>query len=107
LLIWCHEWRQGKQDFADLRIDIMPRNRIIVVGEEDYALLINAGLARPTMRWRIPMRQRILTAFAVLSLTAGTASMARAYTTGFVNNAYQSGQYDNFGYGAGDIGVGR
>jgi hypothetical protein len=53
------------------------------------------------------MRQLILTAFAVLSLTAGTASMARAYTTGFVNNAYQSGQYDNFGYGPGDIGVGR
>ena len=49
----------------------------------------------------------ILTAFAVLSLTAGTASVARAYTTGFVNNAYQSGQYDNFSYGPGDIGVGH
>jgi hypothetical protein len=33
------------------------------------------------------MKQLILTAFAVLSLTAGTASVARAYTTGFVNNA--------------------
>jgi hypothetical protein len=53
------------------------------------------------------MRQLILTAFTVLSLTAGTASMARAYTTGFVNNSYQSGQYDNFGNGPGDIGVGR
>jgi hypothetical protein len=43
----------------------------------------------------------------VLSLTAGTASMARAYTTGFVNNTYQSGQYDNFSHGPGDIGVRR
>src|SRR6202000_2948374 len=55
--------------------------------------------SRPTMRWRVPMRQLILPAFAVLSLTAGTASVARAYTTGFVYNAYQSGQYDNFSYG--------
>jgi hypothetical protein len=31
------------------------------------------------------MKQLILTAFAVLSLTAGTDSVARAYTTGFVN----------------------
>jgi hypothetical protein len=53
------------------------------------------------------MRQLILTVFAVLSLMAGTASMAWAYTTGFVNNSYQSGQYDNFGYGPGEIGVGR
>jgi hypothetical protein len=27
--------------------------------------------------------------------------------TRFMNNAYQSGQYDNFSYGPGDIGVGR
>ena len=53
------------------------------------------------------MKQLVLTAFAVLSLTAGTASVARAYTTGFVFNAYQSGQYDNFSYGPGEIGVGR
>jgi hypothetical protein len=53
------------------------------------------------------MRQLILTAFTVLSLTAGTTSMAQAYTTGFVNNSYQSGQYDSFSYGPGDIGGGR
>jgi hypothetical protein len=51
------------------------------------------------------MRKLILSVFAALALTAGVAPMAHAYTTGFVNNAYQSGQYDNFGYGLGDIGM--
>ncbi|MDB5398944.1 MAG: hypothetical protein QOD93_7103 [Acetobacteraceae bacterium] len=51
------------------------------------------------------MRKLFLAAFAVLSLTAGVAPMAHAYTTGFVNNAYQSGEHDNFGYDLGDTGA--
>jgi hypothetical protein len=53
------------------------------------------------------MKNLTLAAFAALILTAAAAPMARAYTTGFVNNAYQSGQYDNSGYGLGDSGVQR
>jgi hypothetical protein len=51
------------------------------------------------------MRRLILSAFAALTLTAAVAPIAHAYTTGFVNNAYQSDQYDNFNFGAGDIGM--
>ena len=53
------------------------------------------------------MKNLILAAFAALVLTAGVAPMARAYTTGFVNNAYQSGQYDNASQGFGDSGTQR
>jgi hypothetical protein len=43
----CYEWRQGTDDFTDLRINIMSGNRIIVLGEEDHACFINDGrLAR-------------------------------------------------------------
>jgi hypothetical protein len=51
------------------------------------------------------MRTLFLAAFVALSLTAGNAPMAHAYTTGFVNNAYQSGEHDNFDYGPGDTGA--
>jgi hypothetical protein len=51
------------------------------------------------------MKKMILSAFAALILTAGAAPMAHANASGFVNNAYQSGQYDNFGYGLGGSGA--
>ena len=51
------------------------------------------------------MRKLILSAFAALTLIAGVAPMAHEYTAGFVNNAYQSGQYDNFGDGLGGSGI--
>ena len=51
------------------------------------------------------MKKMILSAVAALTLTAGVAPMAHAYTSGFVNNAYQSGQYDNFGHDLGDSGM--
>jgi hypothetical protein len=45
------------------------------------------------------MRNLILAAFAALSLTAGVAPMAHAYTTG------HSGPYDNTGHGPGETGL--
>jgi hypothetical protein len=53
----------------------------------------------PDFGWRIPMRNLILAAFAALSLTAGVAPMAHAYTTG------HSGPYDNTGHGPGETGL--
>ena len=50
------------------------------------------------------MKKLILAAFAALSLTAGIAPMAHAYTTGFVHNSYHSGPYDNTGHGPGQTG---
>jgi hypothetical protein len=64
---------------------------------------IEAGhLARPK-DGESPMKTLFLAVFAALSLAVGVAPMAHA-STGFVNNAYQSGEHDNFGYGLGDIG---
>ena len=45
------------------------------------------------------MKKLILAAFAALSLTAGIAPMAHAYT-----NIYHSGPYDNTGNGPGETG---
>jgi hypothetical protein len=45
------------------------------------------------------MKKLILAAFAALSLTAGIAPMAYAYT-----NIYHSGPYDNTGNGPGETG---
>jgi hypothetical protein len=53
------------------------------------------------------MKKLILAAIAALTLTAGGAPLASAYAAGFANNAYQSGQYDNFNYGPGDLGAAR
>jgi hypothetical protein len=51
----------------------------------------------PDRRWRIPMKNLILAAFAALSLTAGIAPMAHAFTTGFPQTTQHSGPYDNTG----------
>jgi hypothetical protein len=51
------------------------------------------------------MKNLILAAFGALSLTAGIAPMAHAYTAGFVHNAYHSGPYDNTGNGPGESGL--
>jgi hypothetical protein len=50
------------------------------------------------------MKNLILAAFAALSLTAGIAPMAHAYTSGFVHNNYHSGPYDNTGNSPGETG---
>jgi hypothetical protein len=41
------------------------------------------------------MKNLILAAFAALSLTAGIAPMAHAFTTGFPQTTQHSGPYDN------------
>jgi hypothetical protein len=51
------------------------------------------------------MKKLVLAAFAALSLVAGVAPMAHAYTTGFVHNTYHSGPYDNTGKGPGETGM--
>jgi hypothetical protein len=58
----------------------------------------------PIERWRIPMKNLILAAFAALSLSAAVAPMAYAYTGGSVHNAYHSGPFDNTGNGPGETG---
>jgi hypothetical protein len=49
----------------------------------------------PDWRWRVPMKNLMLAAFAALSLTAGIAPMAHAFTTGFPQTTQHSGPYDN------------
>ena len=94
------------------KIPILPDRRIIQCLETGLSAHKRRSRFRPLKPdippddgWTIPMRKLILSAFAALTLIVGVAPMARAYTTGFVNNAYQSGQYDNFGYGSGDVGM--
>jgi hypothetical protein len=41
------------------------------------------------------MKNLMLAAFAALSLTAGIAPMAHAFTTGFPQTTQHSGPYDN------------
>jgi hypothetical protein len=83
----------------------MPQRGIISGLHSSIFPCIEAGhLARPK-DGESPMRTLFLAAFAALSLTAGIAPMAHAYTTGFVNNAYQSGEHDNFDYGPGNTGA--
>jgi len=48
------------------------------------------------------MKNLVLAALAALSLTAGVAPMAHAYTSG---TAYHSGPYDNTGNGPGETGL--
>jgi hypothetical protein len=52
---------------------------------------------RPTDKWRVPMKNLMLAAFAALSLTAGIAPMAHAFTRGFPQTSQHSGPYDNTG----------
>jgi hypothetical protein len=49
----------------------------------------------PDWIWRIPMKNLMLAAFAALSLTAGIAPMAHAFTRGFPQMTQHSGPYDN------------
>jgi len=51
------------------------------------------------------MKKLILAAFAALTLAAGVAPMAHAYTGGFYHNSYHSGPYDNTGHGPGETGL--
>lgn len=51
------------------------------------------------------MKQLILAAFAALSLTAGIAPMAHAFTYGTPHNTYHSGPYDNTGNSPGETGL--
>ena len=50
------------------------------------------------------MKNLILAAFAALSLTAGVAPVAHAYTRGMVQSTHHSGPYDNTGNGPGETG---
>jgi hypothetical protein len=61
--------------------------------------------ARQAVVEMIAMRKLVLAAFAAISLTAGIAPMAHAFTSGFYHNTYHSGPYDNTGHGPGETGM--
>jgi hypothetical protein len=49
----------------------------------------------PDQRWRIPMKNLILAAFAALSLSAAIAPLANAATFGSTQTVQHQGPYDN------------
>jgi len=53
------------------------------------------------------MKNLVLAAFAALSLSAGLAPMAHAFTAGFPQTTHHSGPYDNTGNSLGGRYVGE